>query len=68
MTKAALRTMYSLMHGTWLMLVYQDFQFIPVFLAGNGRLFSQLLQQLVTCIFTRFTTFSSRPSKCYLPQ
>ena len=32
---------------------------------GNGQHSCQLHQQLVTCIFTRFTTSSSRPSKCH---
>ena len=48
------------------MFVYPDFHLSPVFLVGNGQHSYQLPQQLVTCIFTRFTTSSSRPSKCHL--
>jgi len=49
-------------------LVYQDFHLSSVFLVGNGQHSSQLPQQLVTCIFTRFTTSFSRPSKCHSHQ
>ena len=50
------------------MVVYADFHVSSVYLVGNGQHSCQLHQQLVTCIFTRFTTSSSRPSKCHMHQ
>lgn len=50
------------------MVVHADFHVSSVYLVGNGQHSCQLHQQLVTCIFTRFTTSSSRPSKYHLRQ
>ena len=50
------------------MLMYQGFHLSSVFLVGNGQHSCQLRRQLVTCIFTRFTISSSKPSKCHLHQ
>lgn len=50
------------------MLMYQGFHLSSVYLVGNGQHSCQLRRQLVTCIFTRFTISSSKPSKCHLHQ